>query len=102
MHTSNQGKRGSTHLSEALEGDVAEGLLREQLEQDLDQVGVEDVGEGDPGQKGVQRGQRGPNQLRLLARVQHKQAQLVDQLELLVQRILQLLRLCLRAQNPVC
>ena len=87
--------RLAADLGEALEGNIAVGRLREELEEDLNDVGLKNVAQGHPGEVGVQGGERGADQVRALARAQHKEAELMDEAKLGVERVFELLGLCL-------
>lgn len=84
------------YLGETLQSKVARGGRGEELEQQLHNVGLQHIPQGHPGEIRGQRGQRGSHEVSLLGGIQHKQAQLVDEAELLVEGVLQLcgLRLC--------
>mmetsp|Transcript_2464 Transcript_2464/g.8864 ORF Transcript_2464/g.8864 Transcript_2464/m.8864 type:complete len:326 (+) Transcript_2464:3359-4336(+) len=87
-------------LGEALQAHIAQHWGRDQLEQRLHQRALEDVPQGDPAEEGVQRRQRGLHQLHALRARQHKLAELVDQRELRVERLLELRDLGLRHLPP--
>jgi len=55
----------TAHCNTHLQRHVAEGGLREQLQQDLEQVGLKDVAQRHPGEVDRQRVQRGADEVRL-------------------------------------
>lgn len=87
------------HLRQALKGNVPERRLGEQLQKDLHNIGLKYIAHWHPGQKCMQGGEGRPYEVSPLAGGQHKEAQLMDQAELLVQGVLQLL--CLRLLRTV-
>mmetsp|Transcript_5554 Transcript_5554/g.18318 ORF Transcript_5554/g.18318 Transcript_5554/m.18318 type:complete len:446 (-) Transcript_5554:816-2153(-) len=88
--------REAAYFAEALQRDVPELGIRRQLQQSVKQAGFENVPQRDPRQKRVQGLQGFLNQLALLRVRQHELAQVVNQREIRVQRVLQLSDLRLR------
>mmetsp|Transcript_12333 Transcript_12333/g.57073 ORF Transcript_12333/g.57073 Transcript_12333/m.57073 type:complete len:318 (+) Transcript_12333:2501-3454(+) len=88
--------RQPSDLAEALDGDVAELRVRRELEQRIEQRGLEDVPERDPGQKRVQRLQRQLDQRRLLRVREYELDELVNLRKVRVERVLELHDLRLR------
>ena len=70
------------YLSETLQRQISESRLREQLEQNLHQIGLKDIAQRHPGEECVQCAKRRSYKIWLLRRIQHKEAKLMDQLEL--------------------
>ncbi len=79
-----------TDLCKALQSHVAKCWLREEAQQTLQKVGLKNVTKRHPRKEDMQCVQSCFDQVWLLGGREHKQTELVNQTELLIQRVLQI------------